>query len=129
MIAGRSGSNCTRTPRPRQPLPAVLERVRAGDDDPRCLDCGGILKSDTISFGQALAAELLERAFAAAARCDLMLAAGTTLHVYPVAGTVEAAHVAGARVVILNDQPTGLDGLARALLRGPIGEWLPRLCE
>ena len=113
----------------RQPMPAVLERVRAGDDDPRCLDCGGILKSETISFGQALVAEVLERAFATAARCDLMLAVGTTLQVYPVAGTVEAARVAGAMVVILNDQPTGLDGLAQALLRGPIGEWLPRLCE
>jgi NAD-dependent deacetylase len=106
----------------------TLERVRAGEADPHCLRCGGILKSDTISFGQALVPEVIERAMRAAREADLMLAIGSTLQVWPVAGTVEVASDAGARVVILNDQPTPLDALADALLRGPIGQWLPALC-
>ena len=113
----------------REPMQHTLERVRAGEADPHCLRCGGILKSDTISFGQALVPEVIDRAMRAAGEADLMLAIGTTLQVWPVAGTVEVASDAGARVVILNDQPTPLDHLADALLRGTIGAWLPALCR
>ena len=113
----------------RAPMADALERVRAGEGDPRCLNCGGILKSDTISFGQALVPAVIERALAAAAEADLMLAVGTTLQVYPVAGTVQRASQAGACVVIVNDQPTALDALADALLRGPIGRILPVICR
>jgi NAD-dependent deacetylase len=113
----------------RGPMQEVLERVRAGEADPPCRHCGGILKSDTISFGQALVPQVIDRAMAAAAEADLMLAVGSTLQVYPVAGSVELAKEAGARVVILNDQPTPLDGLADQLLHGPIGELLPPLCR
>ena len=113
----------------RLPMAQTLQRVRDGEADPRCRRCGGILKSDTISFGQALEPEVIERAMRSAAEAELMLAIGSTLQVYPVAGTVEVAKDAGARVVILNDQPTPLDGLADALLRGPIGELLPPICR
>ena len=113
----------------RAPMAEALERVRAGDADPCCLRCGGILKSDTISFGQALVPEVIARAMGAAAEADLMLAVGTTLQVYPVAGTVPQAARAGARVVIVNDQPTALDPIADALLRAPIGEVLPAICR
>lgn len=106
----------------------VLQRVRDGEADPACRQCGGILKSDTISFGQALVPEVIERAMRVASEADLMLAVGSTLQVWPVAGSVEVAHRAGARVVIMNDQATPLDALAALLLRGPIGELLPAIC-
>jgi NAD-dependent deacetylase len=112
----------------RAPMEEALARVRAGEADPACLDCGGILKSDTISFGQALVPEVIDRALAAAAEADLLLAVGTTLQVYPVAAAVPLAKEAGARVVVVNDQPTAFDDIADAVLRGAIGELLPRLC-
>ena len=113
----------------RTPMQDVLARVRAGEADPACLDCGGILKSDTISFGQALVPAVIDRAMAVAAEADLLLAVGSTLQVYPVAGVVPLARDAGARVVIVNDQPTPMDPLADALLRGPIGDVLPAICR
>ena len=112
----------------RTPMAAVLDRVRAGEADPACLRCGGILKSDTISFGQALVPEVIDRALAAAGEADLLLAVGTTLQVYPVAGAVPLAVDAGARLVIVNDQPTAFDDIADAVLRGPIGDLLPAIC-
>ncbi len=113
----------------RGPMQQVLQRVREGEADPPCRRCGGILKSDTISFGQALVPQIIERAMRAAAEAQVMLAVGSTLQVYPVAGTVEVAKQAGARIVIMNDQPTPLDDLADLLLRGPIGESLPSICR
>jgi NAD-dependent deacetylase len=111
----------------RAPMERALARVRAGEDDPPCRSCGGILKSATISFGQALVEGDLARARDAALRCDLMLAIGSTLTVYPVAGVVPIAKEAGARVVIVNAQPTAMDELADAVLRGSITALLPRL--
>jgi NAD-dependent deacetylase len=112
----------------RTPMQDVLERVRAGEVDPACRACGGILKSDTISFGQALVPAVIDRAMAAAGDADLLLAVGSTLQVYPVAGVVPVAKQAGARIVIVNNQPTPMDSLADALLHGPIGEVLPAVC-
>jgi len=111
----------------RAAMERALARVRAGEDDPPCRTCGGILKSATISFGQGLVADDLARAAAAARRADLMLAVGTKLSVWPVAGVVPTAKEAGARVVIVNAEPTEMDALADAVLRGSIGELLPRL--
>jgi NAD-dependent deacetylase len=111
----------------RAAMERALARVRAGEEDPPCRSCGGILKSATISFGQGLVQEDLIRAQEAAERCDLMLAIGTTLAVYPIAGVVPGAKRAGARVVILNAGPTQMDQMADAVLRGSIGETLPRL--
>lgn len=111
----------------RAPVERALARVRAGEDDPACRSCGGILKTATISFGQGLVMEDLRRAERAAQSCDLLLAVGTTLAVYPVAGVVPIAKSAGARVVILNAEPTEMDGIADAVLRGSISEILPRL--
>ena len=108
----------------RRPMPETLERVRAGDPDPACLACGGILKSATVSFGQNLDPELLERADAAAAASDLFLAIGTSLSVYPVARLPELALAGGARLVIVNAEPTPLDDRAHAILRGTAGEIL-----
>jgi len=109
------------------PMQATLERVRRGESDPPCERCGGILKSDTISFGQALVPEVVDRAMNAAAEADLLVSIGTSLQVYPVAGVVPTAKNSGARVVIVNAQPTPFDGVADAVLRGAIGETLPRI--
>lgn len=111
----------------RGPMEATLARVRSGEDDPPCLACGGILKSATISFGQNLVDQDLSRAQRAALSCDLMLAIGSTLSVHPIAGVVPLARDAGARIVIVNAEPTEMDDIADAVLRGSIGEILPRL--
>jgi len=111
----------------RAPMERALARVRAGEADPPCRSCGGILKSATISFGQALVETDLARAQRAARECDLMLAVGSTLAVHPVAGVVPLARRAGARVVIVNAEPTEMDALADAVLRGSISAILPRL--
>jgi len=111
----------------RAPMERALARVEAGEEDPPCRTCGGILKSATISFGQALVPEDLMRAQMAASECDLLLAIGSTLSVYPIAGVVPVAKRAGARVVILNAEPTEMDEIADAVLRGSISEILPRL--
>jgi len=111
----------------RAPMERALARVRAGEDDPACRSCGGILKSATISFGQSLVAADLTRAQQAAHRSDLMLAVGTKLSVWPIAGVVPVAKDAGARVVIVNAEPTEMDELADAVLRGSISELLPRV--
>jgi len=112
----------------RGPMLETLERVRAGEADPACLKCGGILKSDTISFGQALVPEVIARAMQVASEADLLLAVGTSLQVYPVAGAVPAAQEAGARIVIVNGEPTPFDDIADAVLPGSISEILPRIC-
>jgi NAD-dependent deacetylase len=111
----------------RAPMERALDRVRAGEEDPPCRTCGGILKSATISFGQGLVAEDLLRADAAARSCDLLLALGTTLAVHPIADVVPLAKAHGARIAIVNDAPTEMDDLADAVLRGPLGELLPAL--
>ncbi len=113
--------------RARTSMTEALERVAAGEPDPACLLCGGILKSATISFGQELDPRTIDAAVAAARDCDVFLAVGTSLQVWPVAGLVEVALRAGARVVIVNAEPTPFDDLAALLVFEPIGTSLPRL--
>src|SRR5262245_5793554 len=93
----------------RGPMEEALERVRAGEDDPRCLHCGGIIKSTTISFGENLVPEDLDRAQRAAAAAEVFLALGTSLGVYPAAGLPEIALRRGARLVIVNAEETPFD--------------------
>ena len=112
----------------RGPMQETLERVRAGEEDPPCRLCGGILKSATVSFGQALVPQVIDRAMRVAQEADLFLAVGTSLQVYPVAGALPAAKSAGARIVIVNAQETPFDDVADALLPGSISEILPRIC-
>ena len=112
----------------RAPMEEALARVRAGENDPACPQCGGIQKSDTISFGQALVPEVIDRALRAAGEADLLLAIGTTLQVQPVAGMVPIAARAGADIVIVNDQPTAMDALAEVVVREPIGSVLTVIC-
>jgi NAD-dependent deacetylase len=109
------------------PMERALERVRAGEADPPCKACGGILKSATISFGQQLVREDLERADAAARRADLLLAIGSTLGVYPAAGLVPIALDTGARLIIVTADPTPYDAHADVVLHASISEVLPRI--
>ncbi|HEX4244332.1 MAG TPA: Sir2 family NAD-dependent protein deacetylase [Acidimicrobiales bacterium] len=111
----------------RGPMSSTLDRVRAGEEDPDCLACGGILKSATISFGQNLVAADMRRAEQAASQCDLLVAVGSSLAVFPAAGLVPTAHRAGAGIVIVNAEPTGFDDLADVVVRLPIGEALPAI--
>jgi NAD-dependent deacetylase len=111
----------------RAPMERALERVRAGEEDPECRSCGGMLKSATISFGQSLVADDLIRAEQAAKACDLMLAVGSTLSVYPICDVVPVAKHFGAAVVIVNAEPTQFDDLADAVVRGSISEVLPAI--
>ena len=117
----------------RTPIDEVLDRVAAGDDLPDCLGltasgpCGGILKAATISFGQSLVAEDLERARLAALSCDVLLAAGSTLSVSPIADVVPLAHASGATIVIVNRGATAMDALADVRLDGATESLLPEL--
>jgi len=113
----------------RAPMEKALARVRAGEADPPCRSCGGILKSATISFGQALVPEVIDRAMQAAGEAEVLLAVGTSLQVYPIAGAVPLAKRAGARVVIVNGEPTAFDDLADAVLNDSISAVLPALCR
>lgn len=111
----------------RWPMAHAVARVAAGEDDPHCEVCGGLLKSATISFGQNLVVADLERAEAAAHTCDLMLAVGTSLTVMPIAQVVPVAARQGTPVVILNREATPYDHLAAVVLRTGISEVLPGL--
>jgi NAD-dependent deacetylase len=105
----------------------VLERVRGGEDDPACTGCGGILKSATISFGQQLVPEVIDRAMRVAGESDVFIAIGTSLQVYPIAGALPVARAAGAKVVIVNAEPTAMDALADVVLADSISAVLPRV--
>ncbi|MEZ5343008.1 MAG: Sir2 family NAD-dependent protein deacetylase [Acidimicrobiales bacterium] len=111
----------------RRPMHEALDRVRAGEADPACPECGGILKSATISFGQSLVGPICSGLEAVAESCDLLLAIGTTLSVFPIANVVPVAKRAGAKVVIINGEPTEMDALADVVVRGSISDVLERL--
>jgi NAD-dependent deacetylase len=110
------------------PMEIMLERVRAGEVDPGCLLCGGIVKSATISFGQSLVPEVIARALQAAEHADVLLAIGTSLKVYPVKNMVPRAKAAGATLIIVNGEPTVMDDLAHHVLTGSTSELLPAIC-
>jgi NAD-dependent deacetylase len=121
----------------RRPMTETLDRVRAGETDPPCLLCrdagrihgpsDGVLKSDTISFGQALVPEVIDAALDAAERGNVFIAAGSSLSVFPAANAVPRAFAAGARVIIVNAVPTGMDRHADVVLLGQLSELLPAI--
>ena len=113
----------------RGPMDETLARVRAGDEDPACLECGGMLKSASISFGENLVPADLERAQRAAAGADVFLAIGTSLGVYPAAALPEQALRSGAFLAVLNGEETPFDPLAEFVIRERLGDVLPELVE
>jgi NAD-dependent deacetylase len=106
-------------------MDVALARVAGGETDPPCLACGGILKSATISFGQALDPAVLAHARQVATEADLLLAVGSSLSVHPAAGLVGLAARAGATVIVCNGSETPYDQFAEVLLRDPISDVLP----
>jgi NAD-dependent deacetylase len=111
----------------KQPMQAVLARVRAGEEDPLCRECGGILKSDTVSFGQPLVPHVIERAMRVCSETDCLVAVGSSLQVYPIAAAVPGAKASGASLIIVNAQETPFDDIADVTLAGSISDVLPRL--
>jgi NAD-dependent deacetylase len=111
----------------RSPMAGALARVEAGDEDPGCARCGGILKSATVMFGQPLDPDVFARAGQAATACDVFLAVGSTLTVEPAASLCGLAVGAGAALVIVNRDPTPYDAIAAEVVRDPIGEAVPRI--
>ncbi|WP_225655887.1 SIR2 family NAD-dependent protein deacylase [Streptomyces pseudogriseolus] len=117
---------CTKC-RARTPMEDALARLRAGEDDPPCVDCGGILKPATVMFGEALDTAVLGEAVAITKACTLFIAAGTSLQVHPAAGLAQVAADHGARLIVVNAEPTPYDDLADEIVREPIGTALPAL--
>jgi NAD-dependent deacetylase len=111
----------------RTPMQEQLDRVRAGDPDPACEECGGIQKSATVSFGESLDPRILDAAFEASSTSDLFLAVGTSLMVQPASLLAVEAERSGAELVIVNQGETPLDHAADAVVSAPIGEILPRI--
>jgi NAD-dependent deacetylase len=109
----------------RAPADWAFERIAAGEADPVCPACGGLVKSATVSFEQVLFPGVVEEAMGVAARADLMVAVGSSLQVYPAADLPVVAVRNGARLVIVNIEPTPLDDLADLVVRGRAGEVLP----
>ena len=110
----------------RDDIEVVLQRVREGDADPHC-SCGGLLKSATVSFGQNLFPGDIDRMFDASLSCDLLLAVGTSLQVFPVAEMVPTAVNNGAKTVIVNGESTVMDHLAEIVVNGEISKVLPQI--
>jgi NAD-dependent protein deacetylase/lipoamidase len=109
------------------PAAEIQARLLEGCDVPTCDRCGGILKTATVSFGQALPADVLEAAFDVATSVEVLLVLGSSLVVHPAAAIPVAAANAGARLVIVNREPTPLDSLAEVVLRAPLEEVVPAL--
>ncbi|HEV2346122.1 MAG TPA: NAD-dependent deacylase [Actinocrinis sp.] len=111
----------------RAPMRETFDRVAAGEPDPACVECGGILKSAVVMFGEPLDEQVIGEAAVYAQKCDIFLAVGTSLRVHPAAGLCELAVGSGADLVIVNNEPTPYDELATEVIREPISEALPRI--
>lgn len=127
-VHGTVHRTCCWSCKDRRPMKQALARVVAGESDPKCQLCGGILKSDTILFGQPLDQDLMSRALAASSNCEVFIAVGTSLSVFPAANTLPRAKSCGAKVIIVNGQPTEMDHYADVVLNGEISEILPSIC-
>ncbi|MFI6144071.1 Sir2 family NAD-dependent protein deacetylase [Streptomyces sp. NPDC051109] len=111
----------------RSGMDEALARVAAGEPDPACLVCGGILKTATVMFGERLDPQVLAQAVAVAKGAHVFIAVGTTLQVQPAASLAGMAAEAGARLIIVNAEETPYDSLADEVVREPIGTALPAL--
>ncbi|MFI6710051.1 SIR2 family NAD-dependent protein deacylase [Nonomuraea sp. NPDC050478] len=111
----------------RSTLDEALDRIDNGEQDPACRECGGILKTTTVMFGENLSQDVIAEAAEAAERAEVFVAVGTSLQVMPAASLAALAERNGARLVIVNAGPTPYDDLADEVIRDPIGEAVPRL--
>lgn len=108
----------------RYEIEAVWHSFSNRRQTPVCESCGGFVKTATISFGQAMPEAAMRRAQSETLAADLFLVAGSSLVVYPAAGFPELAKTNGAALVIVNREPTPLDGIADLVLHSAIGESL-----
>ncbi|MFF8506601.1 NAD-dependent deacetylase [Streptomyces sp. NPDC015492] len=115
--------------RARSSMAEALDRVRAGEPDPACRACGGILKSATVMFGQRLDPVVLGAAMSIAKAAEVFVAVGSSLQVQPAASLAGIAAEHGARLIIVNAEPTPYDPLADEVVREPIGTALPALLD
>ncbi len=127
LHGGMRTTRCTRCGE-RLPTAEVVARLDE-TPDPRCPRCGGVLKPDVVYFGELLDDEAIGQAVAAAQDAEVFVAVGTTLTVHPVAGLAALAVDHGARLVIVNAEPTPYDRLADRIVRDPIDEAVPALVE
>ncbi|MFI1443460.1 SIR2 family NAD-dependent protein deacylase [Streptomyces fructofermentans] len=111
----------------RGPMEDALARVEAGEPDPPCLECGGILKPATVMFGERLDPVVMGEAVAVTKACQVFVAVGTSLQVQPAADLAGVAADHGARLVVVNAEPTPYDDRADEVIREPIGTALPEL--
>lgn len=111
----------------RGPMEDALARVEAGEPDPPCRKCGGILKPATVMFGERLDPVVLSDALAISKACGVFVAVGSSLQVQPAAGLAGVAADHGARLIVVNAEPTPYDDRADEVVREPIGTALPRL--
>ncbi|MEU0116917.1 Sir2 family NAD-dependent protein deacetylase [Streptomyces bobili] len=119
---------CTRC-HARGPMEEALARLDAGEDDPPCRGCGGILKPATVMFGERLDPVVLGEALAITKACQVLIAVGSSLQVHPAAGLAQVAADHGARLVIVNGEPTPYDEIADEVIRQPIGTALPAVLD
>ncbi|MFF3223041.1 NAD-dependent deacetylase [Nocardia suismassiliense] len=108
-------------------MAATLDRVAAGEADPPCPDCGGVLKSATIMFGQQMDRRTMMKAMLTAQTSEIFLAIGSSLQVEPAASMCAIAVENGADLIIVNAEPTPYDSIATEIVREPIGTAVPRL--
>lgn len=113
----------------RWPTETVLSWVESGVDDPRCPDCGGLVKTDTVMFGEMLPEDQVRLAGLFLAISDAVLVVGSTVSVWPAADVVERAAQQGKPIVIVNRGETEADGLAVVRIDDAIGETLPGIVD
>ncbi|MFD8209446.1 NAD-dependent deacetylase [Streptomyces sp. NPDC059695] len=113
----------------RSSMTEALDRVRAGEDDPPCRVCGGILKAATVMFGQRLDPVVLGTALSIAKATEVFVVVGSSLQVNPAASLAGVAAEHGARLIIVNAEPTPYDPVADEVVREPIGTALPALLD
>lgn len=106
----------------------IIERLEADEVPPRCT-CGGLIKSDTVLFGEPLPADVVQQADMEARRADLMIVIGSSLSVYPAASFPLVAKENHAKLIIINKEPTPFDRLADVTLHGEAGKILPLVVE
>lgn len=113
----------------RSSMEEALARVEAGEEDPPCTVCGAVLKSATVMFGERLDPQVLGQAMSITKACDVFVAVGSTLQVQPAASLAGIAAEHGARLIVMNADPTPYDELADEIVREPIGTALPTLLK
>lgn len=111
------------------PTDTLMDRFLASGEVPRCSRCGGVMKPTVVLYGEQLPMDAVEAAIAHVRQADLMLVAGSSLEVVPVAQYPRLAHERGARVVVVNLSPTYIDSVADVTIRADVAEVLPRIVQ